>query len=174
MPSFDFKTVFMPTARLGADQYWLALGMVALIDTRRLSLVALGAVQTSFITLILLSFVHINRMRDAGRQLGLISVPLLLGLAGKIVAACVALFFAMLPILNAYLVERGVDINDPEAMNALAADPGFQTEFQAYVMNTPELAVELAQAMAWPSHWGFWIVVVLVGRWFARLPSRQG
>ena len=70
-------------------------------------------------------------------------------------------------------VERGVDINDPEAMNALAADPGFQSEFQAYVMNTPELAVELAQAMAWPSHWGFWIVVVLVGRWFAKLPSRQ-
>ena len=112
-------------------------------------------------------------MRDAGRQLGLISLPLLLGLTGKIVAGCVALFFAMLPVLNAYLQERGVDINDPDAMNAIASDPSFQSEFQAYVMSTPQLAVDLAQAMAWPSHWGFWIVVVLVGRWFAKLPSRQ-
>ncbi len=165
------KSIFLPNGTLRPDQYWLAIGIVAAIDTLRLSLVPTGMVQTVLITLAILAFVHINRLRDAGRSPRLVSAPILLGLAGKIIVASVAFFFAAMPVLEAYLTSIGVDINDTTEVNRAIMAPEFQEDFNAFMTADTGRALELIRAMAWPSHWGFWIVIGIVGQWFSRLPS---
>lgn len=172
MANLNLKAAFWPTERADADTFWLGLGVIALIDTVRLSISSAGDARAWLVILLLLVFLHTNRLRDTGRSAGLLALPLLLGVAAKAIVASVALFFALMPVLYEFFQLQGLDITDPAASEAFAQDLEMQAAFQAYVLESPDITLILMDAMAWPSHWGFWLMVGVLARWFARMPSR--
>ena len=73
---------------------------------------------------------HINRLRDAGRQGPLVIIPLAAGVVAKMMTALIAVTIAMLPIFMRHLEEAGIDLEDPVAVQAAGQDPEIVEGFQ--------------------------------------------
>ncbi|KAA5801719.1 hypothetical protein F1654_12600 [Alkalicaulis satelles] len=169
MPPVNFAAAFLPNQRADADQYWIALGLIAAVDFLRLSLLGpQAAVVWPMIAFFVLA-AHINRLRHAGRRVDLAVVPLLTAWLGKFAAGVLAMTFAVLPLYMDMMDERGVDINDPAAVSEAAYDPAFQQALAERLSTDEALARQIADAGAWPSMWAFWIVIGLFAVWFARM-----
>lgn len=162
----NLKAVFLPAYFADPDDYWLGLGIIALIDAVRLSVLGAGnSAALWFVVLFFLSALHINRLRDAGRPKALALVVIGVGVAVKAFTAIMAMSVAA---SFAYLRERGIDPSDAEAFQAMAADPAFQTELDRFLReNSETLQPVLMQASAWPSLVAFWAAIALMGFWYA-------
>ena len=170
MANLNLKAAFLPNQRADAGDYWLGLGVIALIDALRLSVSGGIGLLPWILILFFMVSAHINRLRDAGREPNLVLVPLIAGVAAKTVIGFVAMFFAYIPVFTEFLISQGIDPNDPVAMQQTAFDPAIQAAHDAFLRNNPEIAVDTMRAGAWPSTWAFWLTVGLIGRWFARMP----
>lgn len=171
----SLAAIFLPTARANADTFWLGLGIIAFLDALRLTLLDGGAAMMGW--LVILFFVaalHINRLRDAGRQGPLVIVPLAAGVMAKMVVALIAVAVAMVPMFRRHLEAQGIDVNDPVAVQAASQDPEIMQGFERYwVENEAETMAAFASG-DWPSAVAFWAVVFMIGFWFARMPRRAG
>lgn len=168
----NLKAVFLPAYFADPDEYWLGLGIIALIDAVRLTVLGAGqAFGLWFVVLFFVAALHINRLRDAGRPKALALVAIGAGLVAKTFTAVMAMSVAA---SFAYLRARGVDPSDAEAFQAMAADPGFQADLDRFMRENAEaLQPELMAASAWPSLVAFWAVIALVGIWYARMGRGQ-
>lgn len=163
---------FLPNQRADADQYWIALGLIAAVDFVRLSLLSLLGVQGAILWPLVAFFVlaaHINRLRHAGRRVDMAVVPLLVAWLAKFAAGILAMTVAVLPVFLDMMREAGVDLDDPQAVNAAAYDPALQQALSDRLSNDSDLARQIADAGIWPSTWAFWIVIALFALWFAKL-----
>ncbi len=172
MDTLNLKPVFLPNQRADASVFWLGLGLIAALDALRLTITGGIGLLPWFIVLFFLAVLHANRLRDAGRPALALIVPLILGIAAKLIIGLIAMMVDYMPTFMAFLESQGVDTNDPVQTQAAAFDPGLQRAHEAYLTNNPEILRDMMVAGAWPSTWAFWIVVGLVARWFARQPSR--
>ena len=172
MGDFDFAKAFRPGARADARTFQIALALVALLDAVRLTALGALAGPVWFLVLLLLAFALSNRLRDAGRSVALAVLPVSAAIAAKAVAALIAFTAALYPDFLRFLDERGVDMNDPAAMQAAAYDPEVQAAYQTYLQNSPELLREISGAGDWPSTWAFWLVIALFAFAWSRWPSR--
>jgi uncharacterized membrane protein YhaH (DUF805 family) len=169
-PQLDFRAIFFPGGRADPSLYWLGLGLIAALDAVRLTLIN-GIGLLSFVVIaFFVASLHINRLRDAGRSASIVALPLVLGLAAKLIIGLGAMMVHYMPVFYEFLAAQGVDINDSAAVQAAAFDPALQAAHEAYMMNNPDEVYAMLRAAAWPSTWAFWILVGLLGRWFARLP----
>ncbi len=64
---------------------------------------------------------------------------------------------------------NGVDTADPHALTDAISQPGFEQAFLDDMQARPELIDTLTAGMAWPSWFGFWLVIGLFAIWFARM-----
>lgn len=164
-----FAAAFLPNQRADADQYWIALGLIAAVDFVRLSLLgAEGLIFWPVIAFFVLC-AHINRLRHAGRRQDMAVVPLLVAWLAKTVMAILAMTVSLVPVFFDLMEARGVDLNDPRAVNAAARDPALQQALSERLANDEALTRLIAEAGAWPSTWAFWSVIALFALWFARL-----
>ena len=161
----DLKTIFLPNRYATPDQFWLALGVVALIDGVRVSIMPVGALLTWLLVVFFTACVFINRLRDAGRPGPLVIAPLGLATLAKSVAA----MFVIAAHFAAFLAAQGVDVNDRERLEQALEDPQYMQTYQQALSENPELAVEILRAAAWPSVLAFWLVLFALGIWFARM-----
>ncbi|MCC5996058.1 MAG: hypothetical protein JJU18_06790 [Oceanicaulis sp.] len=169
MSSVNFAAAFLPNQRADADQYWIALGLIAAVDFLRLSLLGSQALVVWPMIAFFVLAAHINRLRHAGRRADLAVVPLLVAWLAKFVAAILAMTVAVLPVYLDMMRAQGVDINDPAAVNEAAYDPALQQALSDRITSDEALARQIADAGAWPSTWAFWIVIALFAIWFARM-----
>ena len=164
-----FAAAFLPNQRADADQYWIALGLIAAVDFVRLSLLgAQGAILWPLIAFFVLA-AHINRLRHAGRRMDMAVVPLLVAWLAKFAAWILAMTVALLPVFLDIMREAGVDLDDSQAVNAAAYDPALQEALSDRLSSDGDLARQIAEAGIWPSTWAFWIVIALFALWFANL-----
>jgi uncharacterized membrane protein YhaH (DUF805 family) len=171
----NFSAIFLPASRADADTFWLGLGIIAFLDALRLTLFdASLAMMGWLVILFFTAALHINRLRDAGRQGPLVIIPLAAGVAMKMVTALIAVTVAMLPMFMRYLEASGVDINDPAAVQEAGRDPAIVEGFQQHWLENEADAMAAFAAGDWPSAIAFWAVVFVIGFWFARMPRRAG
>ncbi|MCH8489783.1 MAG: hypothetical protein LAT81_07600 [Oceanicaulis sp.] len=164
-----FAAAFLPNQRADGDQYWIALGLIAAVDFVRLSLMGVqGSIVWPMVAFFVLA-AHINRLRHAGRRADMAVVPLLVAWLAKFAAGILAMTVAVLPAFLDIMRESGVDLDDPQAVNAAAYDPALQQALSDRLSSDGELARQIAEAGIWPSTWAFWIVIALFALWFSRL-----
>ncbi|WP_270375664.1 hypothetical protein [Marinicauda sp. Alg238-R41] len=170
----NLKTAFLPVYRADADDYWLGLGVIALIDALRITLAGPGAGLLTFLIIVFFFIaLHINRLRDAGRPGALAMIAAAVALAAKGIVALIAMAVSLTPLLFEYFQSQGINTEDPQALQEASQDPALMQGFQTYLENQgPEFALQLAGAGAWPSLFGFWIAALLMGLWYARMGPR--
>lgn len=169
MAELNLRAIFLPNGRADADTFWLGLGLIAAIDWLRLTLLEPGGLVFWLIVMFFLAAVHVNRLRDAGRQIVWVFVPLGLAVIAKSIVALIALATALFPDLIGQLELAGVDINDPVATQDALNDPAFVSAYEQRLQDNPEITLSALQSGAWPSTWAFWGVIAATGFWFARL-----
>ncbi|TGY89700.1 hypothetical protein E5163_00740 [Marinicauda algicola] len=164
----NLKAAFLPGTPADPDDYWLGLGVIALVDAVRLSVMGPGnSAALWFVVLFFVAALHMNRLRDAARPRTLALVVLAAGVIAKGFTAVMAMSIAA---SFAYLRARGIDPSDAEAFQAMAADPGFQADLDRFLReNAEQLQPLLLEAGAWPSLVAFWAVIGLLGFWYARM-----
>ena len=86
----------------------------------------------------------------------------------KIITGLFAMAVRAYPQFVTFLESQGVNMNDPAAVQAAASDPVIQQAYQTRLSSDPEFAMAILHAGAWPSVWGFWLVLAAVGYWTAR------
>lgn len=172
MAEFDFRTAFQPGRRSDPRTFQIALALVALGDGVRLTAFGSLAALTWLVILVLTVFALSNRVRDAGRNAARAAIPIVLAVAAKAAAAMIAVIAAMYPDFLRFLADRGVDLNDPAAMQAAAYDPVVQDAYQTRLQNAPELLNAITNAGDWPSTWAFWLVIAGFAYVWSRWPSR--
>ena len=167
----DLSPVFIPGRLAGSEVFWIGLGFLAFFDAIRLSLLPIGGfvpwLLVLFFTLIALQ----NRLRAQGRSVAMAFGVIVAAIAVKMVASFLATVFALYPDFMAFLQAQGVDINDPQAMNAAAYNPQFQQIYAEHLQSNPDLVRAISTAGGWPSMWGYWLVIGLVARRFDALRS---
>lgn len=166
MADLNLRAAFLPAYRAGPDTYWLGLGIIALIDAVRLSLTGGGGMIPWLLILFFTASININRLRDAGRQPPLAIIPLAAGVLAKSITA---LFASAFIAMDAFLVQQGVDTNDSGQVMGVVGGPDFQADYQAYLMENPQVMEQALQSAAWPSTWAYWLAVGAVALWFARM-----
>jgi len=171
MPPLNLKAAFFPVYRASPDEFWLALGVIALIDALRMSLSPVGGLLTWLLIVFFVTSAFINRLRDAGRKVSLAVVPLAGAVIAKMAAGLIAMTGALYPDFLEFLAGRGIDLNDPAAVQAAAYDANLQEAYRAHLDANPDYMFELLAAAAWPSLWGFWIVAGAFALWFSRMPQ---
>ena len=87
----------------------------------------------------------------------------------KGVAAVVGIFPGLVAAMTDFAERNGVDTADDQAFAEAISQPGFQEAFQNDLLAQPELMDTLTAGMAWPSWFGFWLVIALFAIWFARM-----
>lgn len=172
MAEFSFSSAFQPGRRSDARTFQIALALVALGDAVRLTVLGLLAGPAWFLVLLFLAFALSNRLRDAGRGVALALLPIAFAIAAKAAAAFIAILAVLYPDIVQFFADQGVDVNDPEALQAAAYDQGLQEAYQAHVQNSPELLAQVSAAGDWPSTWAFWGVIALFALAWSRWPGR--
>lgn len=172
MAEFSFAKAFKPGGRADARTFQIALALVALLDAVRLTAFGALAAPAWLLVLVFLSFALSNRLRDAGRGMLLALVPIAVAIAAKTLFAFIAIFTALFPDFMRFLEERGVDLEDPAALQAAGSDPSIQSDYEQRLMQSPELMQQVASAGEWPSTWAFWIVIALFAIAWSRWPGR--
>lgn len=112
------------------------------------------------VMILFVSFLFINRRRDAGEGVMLFLLPVILAVVISLIAAG-----AMAAVGSFGLMEQYADSVGRDVMT-VAQDPSFQAEFQAWIEERPELAMEMAYPAAWGGFAGFWVVTFIFGLWF--------
>jgi uncharacterized membrane protein YhaH (DUF805 family) len=169
----NFRAFFLPDTRADADTFWLGLGFIALADALRLTLLDAGLAMFAWLlVLFCVASIHINRLRDAGRQGPLVIIPLAAGVAVKAVVAIIAVTVAILPGFMEYLEAQGVDINDPAQVQAAGQDDELIAGFQQLMIENEADTLAAFSAGDWPSAIAFWLTVFAIGFWFARMPRK--
>ena len=167
------SAALIPGRRATPDSYWLALGVIALIDGVRISVLdGPGALFSWLIVLFFVASAHLNRLRDAARPALYASAPVFGGAAVKFLVGLGVMSMAIFPLYRDFAEARGIDMNDPQAVNTAFADPALQRAFQEMLLADPQLAARITAAGDWPSTLAFWIVIFVGARWFARLDWR--
>ncbi|GJL96378.1 MAG: hypothetical protein DHS20C06_01950 [Hyphobacterium sp.] len=110
--------------------------------------------------ILFVSFLFINRRRDAGEGAMLFLLPVILAVVISLIAAGGMAAVASFGLMEQYAESVGRDVM------TVAQDPGFQAEFQAWIEERPELAMQLAQPAAWGGFAGFWGVTFIFALWF--------
>lgn len=171
----NLRAVFLPGTTADPDDYWLGLGIIALIDAVRLTLTGPGGGLALWLVVLFFVFaLHANRLRHAGRARALAFVAVGAGIAAKAVAGFIAMAVALTPWLFDYFEAQDVDVDDPQALQEASRDPELMQGFQAYIQEREaQVMGEVAAASAWPSLVAFWVVLGLLGLWYARM-SRAG
>jgi uncharacterized membrane protein YhaH (DUF805 family) len=169
MADLNLRAAFIPAYRAGPDTYWLGLGVIALIDAVRLTLTDGAGMLPWLFILFFTASININRLRDAGRQPPLAIIPLAAGVLAKSITA---LFTSAFIAMDAFLVAQGVDTGDSAQVMGVVGAPDFQTEYQSYLLENPDVMAEALQAAAWASTWAYWLAVGAVALWFARMRPR--
>ncbi|MGJ3232893.1 MAG: hypothetical protein ACFE0P_13975 [Oceanicaulis sp.] len=172
MADFDFSRAFQPGKRSDPRTFQIALALVALGDAVRLTALGQLSGPAWFVVLVLLAFALSNRLRDAGRATVLAILPIGVAILAKTVGAVIAFTAALYPDFLAFLERRGVDLNDPAAMQAAAWDSEIQAAYESHLQNSPELLASLMTAGDWPSTWAFWLVIAVFAFYWSRWPSR--
>ncbi|MFP4518400.1 MAG: hypothetical protein ACLFQ5_03000 [Oceanicaulis sp.] len=172
MGDFSFSNAFQPGGRSDPRTFQIALALVALGDAVRLTALGGLAAPAWIAVLLFLAFALSNRLRDAGRSNALALIPVAFAIAAKAVVAMIALVAALYPDFIEFLADRGVDMNDPAAMQAAAYDPQIQEAYQARLQDSPERLAELSAAGDWPSTWAFWGVIAFFAWTWSRWPRR--
>lgn len=171
----SLAAIFLPAGRADADTFWLGLGLIAFLDALRLSVFDGGAAMMGWLVILFFTAsVHINRLRDAGRQGPLVIIPLAAGVVAKMMTALIAVTIAMLPMFMRHLEEAGVDLEDPVAVQAAGQDPEIVEGFQRRMVENEAETMAAFASGDWPSAIAFWAVVFIIGFWFARMPRRAG
>lgn len=166
----NLKAVFLPGNLADPDDYWLGLGIIALIDAVRLTLIGPGGLLTWLAVLFFVFALHANRLRHAGRPATLAFVAVGAGIAAKAVVGFIAMMIALMPRFFTYFEGQGVDVDDAQALQAASQDPEMMQGFQRYIeANEAEVMAEIAAASAWPSLVAFWAALGLLGFWYARM-----
>ncbi|AZU03810.1 hypothetical protein X907_1275 [Glycocaulis alkaliphilus] len=169
----NFRAFFLPDTRADADTFWLGLGFIAFADALRLTLLDAGLAMFAWLLILFcLAALHINRLRDAGRQGPLVIVPLAAGVAVKAIVAIIAVTVAILPGFMDYLEAQGVDINDPAQVQAAGQDDELIAGFQQLMIENEADTLAAFSAGDWPSAIAFWLTVFAIGFWFARMPRK--
>ncbi|MEQ8435003.1 MAG: hypothetical protein RIA71_12245 [Oceanicaulis sp.] len=172
MAEFDFRRAYQPGRRSDARTFQIALALVALGDAVRLTVLG-GLVFPAWLAvLLLLAFALANRLRDAGRPILMLALPIGVAIAAKAAVALIAITAALYPDFLQFLADQGVDVNDAAAMQAAAYDPETQEAYQARLQGSPELLTRIAGAGDWPSTWAFWGVIAAFATVWSRWPSR--
>lgn len=169
MADLNLKAAFLPAFRAGPDTFWLGMGVIALIDAVRLTLTGGSMLLPWLFIIFFTASLHINRLRDAGRQPPLVIIPLAAGIIAKSVTA---LFVSAFIAMDAFLVAQGVDTADSGQVMSVVSAPTFQAEYQAYLQASPDVMAQALSAASWPSMWAYWSAVGAIGFWFARLRYR--
>tara|TARA_R110000868_G_scaffold222065_3_gene473982 strand:- start:2845 stop:3402 length:558 start_codon:yes stop_codon:yes gene_type:complete len=163
--------LFLPVYRASVSAYLLGLVVLALLDAMRMQFGVM--LIPSWIVLIALWFfvysLHANRRRHAMRQPEMAALPLGVAVLAKGVAALGSMFMGLVVAMVDFAASNGVDTTDPEALNEAFIEPGFQQTFQDDFLAHPEMAEALVAGAAWPSYFGFWLVIALFAIWFARM-----
>ena len=167
------RYLILPGQRTSQDQYFVGLGVLALIDGLRASFFPGSLAFFAFLlVLFALSVLHTNRLRSAGRSpIGTVWV-ILAGLFGKVTATLLAMTASLFPVMMRHLEDRGVDTSDQEALTAALQDPNFNAQFQTYLTENPQITVNLINSGTWPSLIGFWLFVLAVGYIITRSKAR--
>jgi protein-S-isoprenylcysteine O-methyltransferase Ste14 len=168
--------LFLPVYRASSTAFVLGLAVLAALDAVRISQ---AGNQAAFLPILLLALVmcffvtslHINRLRHAGRSGGLAALPVIAGILVSTVAAFFGWASGYLAAAERYLADSGNDAS-PEAVVEAVQDPAFQQQMQQAMQSDPELAMTVISAGAWPSWFGFWIMIALFGIWFALMKRR--
>ena len=169
----DFTAFLLPGRRLDPDAFQAGLAFVALMDGVRLLLFSGTAAAMLWLgVLFCLGAVYANRLRDSGGAISAAAAPLLAAVAVKVIVAIAAASAAMYPEMLTVLAERGVDVNDPEAVNQALSDPQVRQAVQHRFLEDPEAARDVSRAGAWPSTYAFWAAVAVSALWYVRRPSR--
>ncbi|MGP1276238.1 MAG: hypothetical protein ACQRW7_12555 [Caulobacterales bacterium] len=169
----NFRAFLLPDSRADADTFWLGLGLIAFLDALRLTLLDAGpAMLVWLVILFFTASVHINRLRDAGRQGPLVIIPLAAAVVVKAVVAIIAVTAAMLPAFMNHLEAAGVDIDDPAAVQAAGRDEELIAAFQERMVENEAETLAAFAAGDWPSAVAFWLTIFVIGLWFARMPRR--
>lgn len=169
--------LFLPAYRASSTAFILGLIVLAALDAVRISFAGNPA---AFLPILLLALVmcffvtslHINRLRHAGRGGGLAALPVITGIVISTIASFFGWMSGYLEAAEQYLAESGND-SSPEALMEAMQDPGFQQQMQQAMQSDPELGMSVIAAGAWPSWFGFWIVIALFGIWFALMKRRE-
>lgn len=167
-PAINLKVAFWPVHRATPDDFWLALGVIAVLDAVRLTLTPAAGLLSWAVIAFFVACAFINRLRDAGRMVGLAVVPLGAATLVKLVAGLFGMMSVAYPEFIAFLQSQGVDLNDPVSVQAAAYDAEIQRAYQAHLTSDPEHALAILKAGAWPSAWGFWLTLALSGLWATR------
>jgi len=168
--------LFLPVYRASRTAFVLGLVMLAAIDAVRMSFA--GQVSTFLLVLILalamgffVTSLHINRLRYVGRGGGLAALPLLAGWVVSFIAAFGGWMAGYMEAVRQYLAANGNDTSDEIVLEALQ-DPAFQQEIQRAMQSDPQLGMTVLGAGAWPSYFGFWVVIAAFAIWFATMKPR--
>ncbi len=165
----NLKVAFIPGLRASADDFWLALGVIALIDAVRLSISPTAGLLSWLVVAFFALCAFMNRLRDAGRAPTIAFILLIGASVIKALSGLFAMAWAIMPQVLTYLEENlGVDPDDP----AQFYDPQIQRAYQDWLVANPEIVMSALGAGAWPSVWGFWLTLVIAGVWVSR-PSRR-
>ncbi|WP_417470329.1 hypothetical protein [Maricaulis sp.] len=163
--------LFLPVYRASVTAYLLGLVALALLDAMRLQFGLI--VIPSWAALLAIWFfvysLHANRRRHAGREPALAILPVLVAVLAKGAAAVGGIFPGLVAAMTDFAERNGVDTSDQQAFAYAINQPGFQQAFQEDLQARPETLDALMAGMAWPSWFGFWLVIGLFAIWFARM-----
>jgi hypothetical protein len=163
--------LFLPVYRASVSAYLLGLVVLALLDAMRMQF-GVMLIPSGIVLIALWFFVyslHANRRRHAMRQPEMAALPVVVAVLAKGVAALGSIFPGLVTAMTDFAASNGVDTDDPQAFADAINQPGFQQAFQDDLQARPEVLDALLAGMAWPSYFGFWLVIALFAIWFARM-----
>ncbi len=165
--------IVTPVSRAAPMAFLTSLILLAVLDAAKtwygLSLVASDSGGDGFgflsmglfgLLVVFVSFLFINRRRDAGEGIMLFLLPVILAVVVSLIASFVMITIGSLELMGVYAGEQGRDVM------TVAQDPAFQAEFQTWMEDRPEAALQMARPAAWAGFAGFWAVSFLFGLWF--------
>jgi len=152
-----FFTSLVLLAVLDAAKTWYGLSLVSSEGGGSFGYISMGL----FVLMVLfVSFLFINRRRDAAEGIKMFLLPVILALVISGIAMGVMLTVGSFNLMGIYAEEQGRDVM------TVAQDPAFQEAFQAWMEDRPELALQMAGPAAWSGFAGFWATSFLFGFWF--------
>jgi hypothetical protein len=169
--------IFTPVARATPMAFLTGLLLLAVLDAAKtwygLTLDPSGAGETfgyismalSAAMIVFVSFLFINRRRDAGEGVMLFLLPVILAVVVSGIGFFVLLMIGSFGLMGEYAESVGRDFQ------TVAQDPSFQAEFQAWIEERPEMALDMVRPAVWGGFAGFWIVTGLFSLWFMSMKA---
>lgn len=167
--------IVTPVQRAASMAFLIGLVILAVLDAVKTWYgLSLGAGESAemfgyismalfFVMTVFVSFLFINRRRDAGRGVMLFLLPVILAAVISMIGAGILAMVASFGLMGEYAESIGRDTM------TVAQDPGFQEEFQAWLEENPDNARTMLAPAAWGGFAGFWVITFLFGLWFASM-----